>query len=213
MSKFTSPHLGKITQSSGGVTFTNWKGINVMKAKATSVANPKSQGQQENRTKFSNIVRYARQILNGLNITLKSFAIKKSQYNVFVGGNVDKIDSTTGLYQVSFNDTIVLSRGTLEGLISPSTGFMSPTQMQITWNPTGYNVNTSSKDLVATYFYNANKDEFAFAQTNSERASGNGLANRPANWTAGDTVSVWICAYNSQNNASNNQYIGDVVLT
>lgn len=50
--------IGRSKQSVGGVTFSTWKGRNVLKGKAVSVANPKTTGQVAQRGAFANCVRF-----------------------------------------------------------------------------------------------------------------------------------------------------------
>jgi hypothetical protein len=207
MSKFSSPHLGKITQASGGVSFTTWKGINVMKAKATTVANPQTEKQMINRGKFTSIVRYARQILTGLNISLKSLAIKKSQYNVFVGQNVDKIDSATGKLDINFITNIVLSRGTLEGFINLQVISSNINTVVVGWSNSGYNPNTSSSDKVYAYMYSEDNDEFVFISGNVTRVDSSWSIPIPINFPNGGYYSVWLFLGNETNNASNNVFV------
>lgn len=209
MSKFVSPHLGKITQSSGGVTFSTWKGINVMKAKAESVANPNTTGQQESRTKFKGIVFYARQILGALNITLKSAAVKKSQYNVFVGENVNFLQPENGQFDETQAASCVLSKGTLQGLLNPVLDTITTTTTTITWDSSGYYPSTSMSDNVRVYAYNNNLDTFYYLGGSFIRSAGTAAFTNPSEWGSGESIYIWALANDSTNNASNNQYLGN----
>ena len=58
MAVVSNPLIGKSKQSAGGVTFTSWKGRNVLKNKATSVANPQTPAQVANRNQFSGVSKF-----------------------------------------------------------------------------------------------------------------------------------------------------------
>lgn len=90
MAKIPQGILGGLSGKIGGVVGSSWKGINVLKTKPLSVANPKTAGQIAQRTKFANTVEFAGVILA---TTIKPlwdrFASKMSGYNEFIKVNLD----------------------------------------------------------------------------------------------------------------------------
>jgi hypothetical protein len=90
MARIKKGILGGGSGSVGAVTMSSWKGIDVLKAKPTSVANPKTAGQIAQRSKFSNVVSFAGLILSTIIKPLwDRFASKQSGYNAFVQENID----------------------------------------------------------------------------------------------------------------------------
>lgn len=87
MSIVSNPLIGKTKKSMGGVTFSSWKGINVMKEKATNVANPNTTLQQAQRSKFSTAVSIYQTISAIVKKGFAQLAIKKSAYNAFCSTN------------------------------------------------------------------------------------------------------------------------------
>lgn len=87
MSKFNSVVFGKITGSIGNATASIWRGINVIREKPTTVANPRSAGQVKQRVLFSALVAMSRIFNVIFNIGFAKAAIKKTPYNVFVAEN------------------------------------------------------------------------------------------------------------------------------
>ncbi len=81
--KVSLVHLGRSTKSAGGLTFTNWKGIKVAKAKITNPANPNSPLQQLQRKKFKFAVAFFKLCSAIINIGFRSQENQKSAYNVF----------------------------------------------------------------------------------------------------------------------------------
>lgn len=75
--------IGKASGSVGNATFSTWKGINVLKEKAVSVANPRSDKQLMQRSALSQVVAIFRLIPAILNLGFKKLAIKQSAYNAF----------------------------------------------------------------------------------------------------------------------------------
>lgn len=75
--------IGKSKQSVGGTTFSTWKGINVLKSKPTSVANPQTDLQKMQRSALQQIVSIYRIINVAIKKGWKKLAVKKSEYNAF----------------------------------------------------------------------------------------------------------------------------------
>ena len=56
MARVQNTLIGKSSGSVGGATFSTWKGINVLKSKAITVANPKTVGQLTQRNRMTLMV-------------------------------------------------------------------------------------------------------------------------------------------------------------
>jgi hypothetical protein len=120
--------LGGFSGKVGSITGTSWKGIEVMKSRPLSVANPRTAGQVAQRTKLSNVVAFATAInADVIKPLWDRFAVKASGYNDFVSANI-------ALFATEFPSplqNLVMSRG----------------KMQAT--PIG-NITCSAGDLLAT---------------------------------------------------------------
>ena len=84
--------IGKSKQSVGGTTFSTWKGINVLKSKPTSVANPKTDLQLMQRSALQQVVSIYRLINVAIKKGWRKFAVQKSEYNAFTS------DALTGAF-------------------------------------------------------------------------------------------------------------------
>lgn len=89
MGKIPQGILGGVSGKVGGIVGTSWKGINVIKTKPLSVANPRTAGQIAQRTKFGNITKFASLILASFIKPLwDRFASRQSGYNAFISENI-----------------------------------------------------------------------------------------------------------------------------
>ncbi|QIA08259.1 DUF6266 family protein [Draconibacterium halophilum] len=88
MAKVANVLIGKSSGSVGGTTFSSWKGINVLKAKPTVVANPQTDKQKAQRAAFSFMVGLYRTLVAVIVIGFKELAVKKSQFNAFQSANL-----------------------------------------------------------------------------------------------------------------------------
>ena len=102
--------LGGFSGSVANVVGSSWKGIAVIKSKPLSVANPKTAGQVNQRTKFSACSLFARNILASVVKPLwDRFAQRMSGYNAFIKENIDNFN-TSG---VAILPQLVFSVGSL----------------------------------------------------------------------------------------------------
>lgn len=110
--------IGKASGSVGNVTFLSWRGINVLKSKPTSVANPRTPGQTLQRGKLTMIVMLYRAINNIVNIGYAARAIRQSAYNAFVKSNIRNI-FTVGSDNIPIINYALLkiAQGTIQTLI------------------------------------------------------------------------------------------------
>ena len=81
MGKISQGILGGFSGKVGSVVGANWKGINYMRSKAVSVANPRTEGQVKQRTKFSVTLNFLQPITDFLRVGYKMYAIKKTAFN------------------------------------------------------------------------------------------------------------------------------------
>ena len=88
MARVQNTLIGRASGSVGGATFSTWKGINVLKEKPITVANPRTEGQTAQRSRLSVMVAFYRTIAQIIQVGFSSLAIGKSQYNAFLGVNI-----------------------------------------------------------------------------------------------------------------------------
>lgn len=84
MGKINKGILGGFSGRVGNVIGGSWKGIDYMRSEATSIADPKTAKQLEQRSKFRVAVEFAKQAVPLINIGLKQFATKRSEFNYLV---------------------------------------------------------------------------------------------------------------------------------
>lgn len=90
MAKIPNGILGGVSGKIGGVIGSSWKGINVVKTRPLSVANPNTVPQQTQRKKFTGVTKFASDILSDfVKPYWDRFAVKASGYNDFVRENVN----------------------------------------------------------------------------------------------------------------------------
>lgn len=84
MGKIKKGILGGFSGRVGNVIGGSWKGIDYMRSEATSIIDPKTAKQLEQRSKFRVAVEFAKQVVPVINIGLKQYATKRSEFNYLV---------------------------------------------------------------------------------------------------------------------------------
>lgn len=185
---FSNPS-GKI----GGVVFGKWKSVDYGRS-YTIPSNPNSPAQQTQRTKMTDCVSFARNLVAPIfNKLYDPFERDRSAYNTFVSKNIAKFvtnpvfsDMELGsglLYPAEFDGTPVYNPGTSE----IQSDF-------ITVN--GYN--GLPTDLVTAVAYNVRTGQFDFAYDYALRSAGE-VNVTLTNEEVGDTIVVYLIAYREVN--------------
>lgn len=114
MAKNLSLATYKSKGSAGLLTFSNWKGISYFKQKATTVANPKTDAQVNQRARLTAMVELFRQFATVSLIGFREKAIKMSSYNAFVKYNIQSALTyvSLGVYNINWG-ALKVSQGTL----------------------------------------------------------------------------------------------------
>lgn len=201
--------LGGFRGSVGPVTGTSWKGIDVMKSKPLSVANPRTAGQVAQRSKFTAIVQIASTLLVLLVKPFwDRFAQRQSGYNAMVSANIDNFDASGDIIDPA---DMIMSRGSWDGLDSLSAFAASDDGVVGGNNATTGGIST---DIVQTVLYNETTGDWEAAPATTTRADGahGGVFTIPL--TIGDTVHMYTSVKRADGTAvSNSQYETGTVVS
>jgi hypothetical protein len=191
--------IGKASGSVGNATFSTWKGINVLKEKAISVANPQTDKQVMRRSALAQVVAIFRQIPAACNLGFKKMAVKQSAYNAF------ESDALKNAFDFSGPPTAALVPASLlvsKGSITPTSqsaatrsigaGFFS-----ISYSSTVDGPGQSLTDSTIGVAYNSTQN--SWGQSVSALRSA-GLVNNvpiPAGSAIGDTILLYLGFYSN----------------
>lgn len=110
MGKLSSGIFGGFSGKVGSLTGSSWKGIQVVKSRAQSVAYPGTTGQVAQTTKMSAIVSFCKLILSGwIKPLWDRSAVKMSGYNAFVQANIAEFADG----EINDYSSLVMSKGTM----------------------------------------------------------------------------------------------------
>jgi len=113
MARTSNPLIGKSRNKIGGVVMSTWKGINVLREKPATVANPNTNAQQAQRSVMRQLVAMARAILSTLHVSFRQEAVEQSQYNAFIHANAPQAFTKSGATATFVPANLVVAKGTL----------------------------------------------------------------------------------------------------
>lgn len=186
MGKIKQGILGGFSGKVANVIGSSWKGIAYMKSMPLSVANPKTALQVAQRTKLTNAVAFAKEILASVIKPLRDrFSVKMSGYNAFVQENIALFAAA----MPSPAADLVIASGKMDKtVIDTLSGAAAQENIYYTWNEDsgeGFKLATDKAYAVAV---NETTGDISFAAANETRTDESTIVAMPSNLTAGDVI-------------------------
>ena len=208
MGKISQGILGGLSGKVGNVIGGSWKGIDYIRIKPSSVANPRTEGQVNQRNKFSATIEFLQPNKAFLNVGFKAFAVKKTPFNAamsYVLGNA--ITGIAPNFTVDYS-LALLSRGSLSDPFNASVDLTVANQVTFDWddNSADGNANTNDKSMVLAY--NPLKKESIFLLDGAIRTVTTQILALPISYT-GDTIELFMAFVSADGKiVSNSVYLG-----
>lgn len=193
MARVQNTLIGKSSGSVGGATFSTWKGINVLKSKAVTVANPKTIPQQTQRNRMSILVSVFRMISGAVNVGFKTLASGKSEYNAFVSQNIINATAVGVAPAVSLVPAdLIVSKGTM-GItpITSSAGSNGNDTVDIDYSDTIIPLGGSLSDVAYGVVHNVTQDTWSYG-SGALRSDGQLVITTPTNNLSTDVVRSYL---------------------
>ena len=204
--------LGGFSGKVGTVVGGTWKGIDYMRSKASSIANPKTAAQLDQRLRFSIMGKFLRPLTAFLRIGFKAQAVKMSGSNAAMSYNLaHALNGTYPDYDVDFTKVLV-SQGTLPGALNPEVTATVAGEIGYTWEDNSTDTDASVTDKALLVVYNPAKNKVVTVVDGNTRSSGSQSITLPANFT-GDEVQCYISFSTvKQTVISNSEFVGGIIV-
>lgn len=211
MGKISQGILGGFSGKVGNVIGGSWKGINYIRIKPTSVANPRTKGQVNQRTKFTATLEFLQAVKPFISIGYKNLAIKKTAFNAamsYVLNNAITGDDPD--FVVDYPNALV-SKGVLSGALNPTMDLSTANEVTFSWDDNSDQGNANVTDKSMLLIYNPSQKESISLLDGASRIDGTQTVSIPATYS-GDTVEVYM-AFISEDGIqlSNSVYLGSGV--
>ena len=205
--------LGGFSGIVGTVNGASWKGIDYMRSRATSISNPRTPAQVEQRAKFTAVGMFLKPLTAFLRIGFKSAAVKMSAYNAAMSFNLK--NAITGIYPAFDIDysKVLVSQGTLPGALNPATVSATAGTVRFTWENNSWETNASADDQAVLVVYNPAKQAAVSVIGAIARSVGSQTIILPNSFTE-DQVQCYIAFINAnQSVISNSEYVSGLIVT
>ncbi|QXP74661.1 hypothetical protein H0I31_00675 [Tenacibaculum sp. AHE15PA] len=208
MGKISQGILGGLSGKVGNVIGGSWKGIDYIRIKPSSVANPRTEGQVNQRNKFSATLEYLQPNKAFLKVGYKAFATKKTEFNAAMSYVLNNgVGGVAPDFVIDYANAL-LSRGSLSIPLNPSVDLSVPGQVSFAWDDNSAEGNASTVDKSMVLVYNPSKKESMYILEGTRRIIGSEVVNIPATY-AGDAVEMFMAFVSDDGKqVSNSVYLG-----
>jgi len=212
MGKISQGILGGFSGKVGNVIGGNWKGIDYMRVRPASVSNPQTEGQVDQRSKFSTVLGFLQPLRGFLKVGFRGYAIKMTEFNSAMSYNVK--NAVIGVYPdyvIDFESALI-SRGGLTGALNPTVNSPAVGQVQFNWVDNSIDGNARPTDRAMVLVYNPARNEAVYVTDGSARSIGNHTLTVPDQYS-GDTVYAFIAFISEdRKEVSNSKYVGELIV-
>lgn len=212
MGKIAQGVLGGFSGKVGNIVGGTWKGIDYMRIKPANVSNPKTQGQLDQRSKFSTVLRFLQPLTDFLKVGFKLYAIKMTQFNSAMSYNLNNaITGTYPNFTIDYTKALV-SRGSLVGAAGAAVASSSAGVVEFTWSDNTGSGNALGTDKALLVVYNATKGYAVYDTAGASRATQSQNLVVPSDFS-GDTVQAFIGFVSEDGKeVANSVHIGSVTV-
>jgi len=214
MARVSNTLIGKASGSVGNATFSTWKGINVLKEKAVSVANPNTDLQIMRRSALSQSVAIYRLISAAVSVGFKKLATGMSAYNAWASNALkDAFDYSSPPTATFVPSDLLISKGTITSTaIGTIVADRSANTAVVTFSSTVDAPGQSLTDKAVLAVYNTNENDWVSLATSDLRSSGTADIPLPAFWATGNNLVVYIGFYNEASGESSDSLNDTAVI-
>ena len=208
MGKIAQGILGGLSGKVGNIIGGSWKGIDYIRIKPSSVANPRTEGQVNQRNKFTIALEYLQATKDFIKIGYKSFATKKTEFNAAMSYVLNNaVGGIAPNFTIDYS-LALLSRGPLSGVLNPTTDLTTAGQVSFDWDDNSAEGNANVTDKAMVLVYNPSKKESISILDGADRTVGSQMVTIP-NTYAGDTVELFMAFVSADGTqVSNSVYLG-----
>jgi hypothetical protein len=212
MGKINQGILGGVSGQVGNVIGGTWKGIDYLRIKPSSVANPRTEGQVDQRSKFSTVLRFLQPMTDFLRVGFKLYANRMTQFNAAMSYNLN--NAITGAYpnfMIDYSSALV-TRGNLTGAANGAATSPSAGSVEVTWTDNSGSGSAQVTDKSLIVLLNTTRSEAVFTTAGPARDDAAATIPVPSEYS-GEDVEVFLgFVSESGTKVANSVYLGSVTV-
>ena len=208
MGKISQGILGGLSGKVGNIVGGSWKGIDYIRIKPSSVTNPRTEGQVNQRTKFATTLSFLQANKAFIKVGYKGFANRRTEFNAAMSYILNNaITGTAPNFVIDYANALI-SRGSLSGVLNGATDLTTAGEATFSWGDNSAEGNANATDRAMVLVYNPSKKESIYTLTGGDRTVGTQTISLP-NTYSGDNVELFM-AFVSEDGSqvSNSIYLG-----
>lgn len=211
MAQVQNPIIGRSKGTLGNAVFSTWKGINTLRSKALTVANPQTDGQMKQRAKLAVLLAIYQTISPIVSKGFKEVAVGMSEYNKFMAINLkNAFLSWSGSAWLADNSELQVAKGSLDDTSITSVTTSNGTATVAIAFPTTVSGDKSANDKV--YALAINGDKIGYSLGSAVRSAGTVTLTMPSNNATSDDIDVYLFfASPDERKFSNSVYFAETV--
>lgn len=208
MGKISQGILGGLSGKVGNVIGGSWKGIDYLRIKPSSVANPRTEGQVNQRNKFTISLEYLQANKDFIKVGYKAFATKKTEFNAAMSYVLNNgVIGTSPNFSIDYS-LALLSRGNLSSPLNGSVDLSIANQVTFDWDDNSADGNANATDKAMVLAYNPSKKESIYILDGAQRSATTQVLSLPASYT-GENIELFMAFVSADGKfVSNSVYLG-----
>lgn len=216
MARVSNTLIGPSSGRVGNAVFSTWKGINVLKEKPGSVANPNTDSQQMRRSALSQVVSIFRQAPGAIRAGFKKLAVQMSEWNSFSSNALRfAFDYSTPPTALLVPADLLVSKGTISSTpINSIVASVGAGTIIANFPTTAPDPGQSLTDKALIVAYNVTTGDWTGGTTSAARSTGTANIPLPAGWVSTNNIRVYVGFYNELSGESSDSVntTGSVVV-
>lgn len=208
MGKINQGILGGLSGKVGNVIGGSWKGIDYLRIKPSSVANPRTTGQVNQRNKFTVTLEFLQAVKPFIKVGYKKLAIKKTEFNAAMSYILNNaVSGIAPNFTVDYPNAR-LSRGSLSEPLNATTDLTTSGQIEFSWDDNSDEGNANPTDKAMLLAYNPIKKESISLLNGAQRDVGVEIITIPSSYS-GENLELFMAFISEdENQLSNSVYLG-----
>ena len=175
----------------GNVIGGSWKGIAYMRIRPVSVANPKTDLQLDQRSKFAVTLKFLEPLTEALRTGFRNYAIRMSAFNKAMSYTIfNAITGTYPNFAIDYPNALI-SKGKLPQPLNQVAASTVAGTVHFTWDDNSGEIRAKSDDKTLLVVYNPAQEQAVVIAGLAERADGTQTITVPDSFS-GDLVQCYI---------------------
>lgn len=206
MARVQNPIIGQAINQAGGMIFSVWKQLKVMRSKPLSVANPRTPAQEAVRRRMALLASLCREVLQGIRLGFVRFQNGTTQWAQFLKENFASGTTDNGTSASLITTALTFAKGTLLQVTDFEIGTVSGQNIPLTWTDNSGQPGAAGNDLLHVVLVNANGAAIAYVATGAKRDEASYTVTAPADITAATAKVIGFFANQAADDVSDSQY-------